>query len=139
MHHVFKKSNHIMRKTNLQVAMAALLLASLGCRKEQFEQLSPEIESTESFRQIEAPADFSWNTARTIQVQFTGRLADPRRLTLKISGEDGSVLYRKLQNTGDDAVLSVEVPAFTRQLTVQYGSFLQTYPASGNGVAVKLN
>jgi len=123
----------------MQVALAALLLASFGCRKEQFEQLSPTVEPTESFRQIEAPADFSWNTARTVQVQFTGRLADPRRLTLKISGEDGAVLYRKLQAAGEDAVLSVEVPAFTRQLTVQYGSFLQTYPATGNGVSVKLN
>ena len=121
------------------VLMVFPILLAFGCRKDSFESNAPSLEPVSNFRDIDTPADFTWETSRTVQVNFTAIPDDLRRQVLRISTPDGQLLYRQLQPAAEAAVIPVEAPGYMETITVSYGGFSQSYRVTGNNITVTIN
>jgi len=130
-----------MKKLNrgFAVLLAFPILFAFGCIKDPFESTTPSPKPVSNFRDIDTPADFNWETSRTVQVNFTAIPDDLRRQVLKISTTDGQLLYRQLQPAAEGAVIPVELPSYMETITVSYDGFSQSYQVIGNNITVTIN
>ena len=129
--------------TKLNSGFAVLLvfptLLAFGCLKDPLKPNAPSLEPVSNFRDIDTPADFIWETSRTVQVIFTAIPDDLRRQVLRISTPDGQLLYRQLQPAAEGAVIPVEAPGYMETITVSYGGFSQSYRVTGDNITVTIN
>jgi hypothetical protein len=97
-----------------------------GCKKNTVEP-QPPAQNPQTLNDLKAPDSFNWSTGSTVEVKITGLpTVLPVKNTLKISLNDGRVIFSRLHTMSEDLSVKITVPSTENKLILKYGTLTQS-------------
>jgi len=93
----------------------------------------------QSFSSMQVPAGFTWSTINKVSFNFNGKAGEVFSSVLKVVNTDGTVIFQKLQNAGDNYSGTIEVPFNSENVTVQFGDNSQSFNCKSGNITMTFN
>ena len=97
------------------------------------------VAAPQSFSSMQVPAGFTWSTINKVSFNFNGKAGEVFSSVLKVVNTDGTVIFQKLQNAGDNYSGTIEVPFNSENVTVQFGDNSQSFNCKSGNITMTLN
>ncbi|MFA9214317.1 MAG: hypothetical protein ACEQSR_10790 [Candidatus Methylacidiphilales bacterium] len=125
-----------MKKVNFITAIAILVLA-IACTKVKDPELAPASKAT-NFKEIKVDDQFKWNTTNSIILNFKPTVGDARIAVLKVTSEEGAVIYQRLQKAAEASNIVLQIPAHYTKLKVSFGGNVKTFDSKNSTINMDL-
>jgi hypothetical protein len=130
-----------MKKSVINVALLIIVLGTgiSSCKKLTIEKDATLISTTKTTSDIKAPNNFSWKTSSTLNLTIKASVGDGRVEVLKLTFDDGVVLYQKLQKASLSQSILLEIPNQYSKVNVSFGSITKVIDTKNTNVEINLN
>lgn len=126
--------------TKLSIVSCALLVfLNIGCLKETVTSDSENNTTNAKFSEISTPSSFNWNNSQQHTLNFVGSADKAFTAMLKVTANDGSVLFQKMQKGSDQFTTSLQIPAHYETIDVQFGGIKKTFTLKGATINMNIN
>ncbi len=130
-----------MKSLTKTILLLFILQAGLSsCKKQLVDKYEQSVttETAKNTAEIKASASFKWNTTNALTFNFAGSPGDARIAVLKVTAEDGSIVYQKLQKAAENNAATIELPAHYAKLIVHFGGTSKTFDTKSGKVDMDL-
>lgn len=125
-----------MKKVNFITAIVILVLAS-ACTKVKDAELAPSSKAT-NFKEIKVNDQFKWNTTHNVNLNFKPTVGDARIAVLKVTSEDGKVIYQRFQKATEACNVVLQIPAHYTKVKVSFGGNVKTFDSKNSTIDMDL-
>ncbi len=125
-----------MKNLKLTFGLLLIVLAS-ACTKVKDAELAQPTKIT-NFKEIKVADNFKWNTTNPINLNFKPTIGDVRISVLKVTSEDGAVIYQRLQKAGESHSIVLEIPAHYTKVNVSFGGTVKSFESKSGKIDMDL-
>jgi hypothetical protein len=129
-----------MRKSLIRVAVLFIILETglSSCKKMEIVKDAPLTTTAKTTLDIKAPNDFKWKTTSTFNLTIKPTEGDGRVEVLKLTFDDGVVLYQKLQKASISQNILLEIPSQYSKVNLSFGSISKVIYTKNSNVVTDL-
>lgn len=130
-----------MKKSLIKVTLLFIVLGSgiSSCKKMTIEKDATSITNAKTTLDIKAPNNFKWKTTSLLNLTIIPILGDGRVEVLKLTFDDGVVLYQKLQKASLSQSILLEIPNQYSKVNISFGSIAKVIDTKNTHVEIALN
>lgn len=98
---------------------------------------TPNNSTPEKFQDLNVSSSFDWRTNQDVQLQIIGLpTVNTIERTLIVKNQDGETVYKQTWEMSESGSLSITLPKYMTELTVEYGSIEEQVEINSIGDAV---